>query len=80
MIFKKGNTIFALLAFLIILIFVFLWWWSRKGGNLTNQSVSRTPAFQSTSDLDSASKQLDSTDLNQMDADINRVASDASNF
>lgn len=79
MIFKKGNTIFVLLLVLGLLLFAFLWF--EKGGNLQKATTQEnTPEISSASGLNSASKDLDGTDLNQMDSELKQLESDTSAF
>lgn len=80
MIIKKQYQLPALIIILGLLILAFLWFSQNKGIQLGPTSQAPAPAFQSASDLDNASKELDSTNLNQMDSGINQISSDSSSF
>lgn len=79
MIFKKGNTMLVLLLVLGLLLFAFLWF--EKGGNFQKTATQESvPEITSASGLNSAGKELDSTDLNQMDSELKQLDSDTSTF
>lgn len=79
MIFKKGNTMLILLLVLGLLLFAFLWF--EKGGNFQKTTMQEGgPEITNASDLNSAGRELDNTDLNQMDAELNQLDSDTSTF
>ena len=72
---KTGNTMYVLLAVLAGLIFAFLWY-SEKGKK-PEQALQTPQAYQTTSDLDGANKELDATDPNQMDSELIKIDSEA---
>lgn len=79
MMFKKGNTMLVLLLILGLLLFAFLWF--EKGGNFQKTAAQEEgPAITNVSELNSAGKELDSTNLNQMDSELKQLDSDASTF
>lgn len=79
MIFKKGNTILVLLLVLGVLLFAFLWF--DRGGSFQKTTMQESPPeITSASDLNSAGKELDNTDLNQMDTELKQLDSDTSTF
>jgi hypothetical protein len=68
---NKGNTMYVLLAVLVVLIFALLWY-SEKTGK-SEQALQTPVSYETTSDLDNASKELDATDLNQMDPELKQI-------
>lgn len=70
------------LIIIIVLVVLAFWWLMKSGYKLPTQTAQNnsTPAIQSTSDLDAAGKELDGTNLNQMDAGINQTSSDSTSF
>lgn len=77
--FKKGNTMLVLLLVLGLLLFAFLWF--EKGGSLQKTAMQEgAPEITGASDLNSVGKELDGTNLNQMDAELKQLDSDTSAF
>lgn len=76
----QGNTVMWLIVIAVIALLA-VWYFMKNGLGLP-QPLTQTPgtAITSKSDLDTASKQLDNTDPNQLDAGINQVATDANSF
>ncbi len=74
---QEGRGILALI--LIIVVVVAAFWW-------LNKSTLKAPAetvenlIQNKTDLDTASKDLDNTDLTQMDSGLNQLGTDSSSF
>jgi len=73
---QKGNIA---LTILIIAIIAFALWWFSKNGYKLPQQTAETP-IENTADLDEMAKELDTTDLNEMDSDLNQLSSDSSSF
>lgn len=77
---ETGNTLIALVLIIIVVVLAF-WFFMKSGYKLPSQTAQNTtPAIQDKSGLDSASKQLDGTDLNQMDSGLNQLSSDSASF
>lgn len=79
---QTGNVLVALILVVIVVLLAF-WYFMKSGYTLPSQTAQNTvttPVVQNKSDLDSASKQLDGTDLNQMDSGINQLGSDSASF
>ncbi len=78
---EKNQQGKGLLLILIIVVLVILGlWWLMKQGYVPQAPIGENPAVQGVSDLDAASKDLDNTNLNQMDAGLNQLNSDAASF
>ena len=78
---KKSNNdtgiVIAVIAIAVVVVMgLFL---MGRGGMLTvsQQTDQKTQTIQNTSDLNSASTDLDSTDLNGMDKELNQLDADA---
>lgn len=81
MIYKKGSVILPLVIVLGLLLFAFLWF--NNGGELFRKQTpveSAAPAITNKTELDSAGKELDNMDLNQMDKELDQISSDSSGF
>ena len=63
---NKGFTPVFLVIFLAVLAFVVLWL-VRKNNTMTYVSAPTTPPIENTNDLDVTTKDLDNTNLNQID-------------
>lgn len=50
------------------------------GPVMVNQSLSKTPSIKSSADLNTASADLDSTDLNSIDSQLTQMDTDTSAF
>ncbi len=72
---KTGNSSIVVLSIAVAAIIVFALWLNSK-----NQISAPTSSIQSTTGLDAAAKDLDNTDLNQIDTTQNQINSDTSNF
>lgn len=68
-----------ILILLIVLLVVLGFWWLMKAGYKVPYPK-QTAGIQNTSDLDAAAKDLDNTDMNQIDTGLNQLNSDASAF
>jgi hypothetical protein len=75
---QKGNTLLVLVVIVALVVFAF--WWLMKSGYKFPGQTAMAPGIQNTSDLDSASKDLDGTNVNEMDPDMNQLSSDSSSF
>ena len=51
-----------------------------KGGQQVTQTQPATSAIQNSSDLDAAAADLDKTDIDGMDTELNQIDADASTF
>lgn len=69
---------------IVVLLALLGFWFYMKGGykapGSTPQDSVMAPPVENKSDLDSASKDLDATDLNQMDTELEQISSDSSGF
>ena len=77
---KQNTTLMLLLAVAVIVILGTLMLSNKK---ITSPTVTGTPAAQAirnTSDLDQASDELDSVNLNEFDTSLNEINTDASGF
>lgn len=83
---KANNNLVYLVfgAIVLLLVFVFM-----KGAKEVGQDTymplpevpkNTYPAVQNTTDLDKAAKELDATDVNAMDKELNSLNSDASSL
>lgn len=71
---QQGNTLLIIVIVVILVaIFVLVFNKNQRPGD-------QTTSIQDTVGLDSASKDLDNTDLNQIDTAQNQINSDTSNF
>lgn len=75
---QQGNTLIWLVV-VIIIVGLAVWYFTKSGYKLPNQT-SEAPKIMNVADLDSASKDLDNTNLNDMDSGINEVSQDSSSF
>lgn len=78
---QTGNTLIILV--IIVLVALLGFWFFMKGsykGLQQTPQKTEAPAVENKSDLDSASKDLDGTNLNQMDLELNLISSDSSSF
>ncbi len=76
---KKEQGKGLVLLIIIVLVVLAFWWLVKSGYKLPGQTA-RGPAIKSTADLNAASKDLDNTNLNEMDAGINQLSADSSSF
>lgn len=78
---QSGNVLVALILVAAVVVLA-LWFFMKSGYKLPSQTAQNNaaPAIQNKSGLDSASKQLDGTDLNQMDSGLNQLSSDSASF
>ncbi|HET7098996.1 MAG TPA: hypothetical protein VFI61_02070 [Patescibacteria group bacterium] len=75
---KKQNGNVALIVLIIILV-AFAFWWLMKAGYLPYAPKQTTqPTVQNTQDLDTASKDLDGTDVNEVDVQLGQLNTEAS--
>lgn len=72
---QQGNIVLILLA-IAVFVFLGIWYFMKYGYNLPQQ----TAGIQNTRDLDMASKDLDSTNLNEMDSGTSQISADSSSF
>jgi len=73
--------VIVIVLVLVLAAFLYIMKYGQKlPGQITQNNVTPAPAIQNTSDLDSATKQLDNTNLNQMDTGINQAGADSSSF
>ncbi len=86
---KQTQTDKNLLYAVVVLVLVVVLFWALKVGEKnyapvqpnTPVKVENTqPVINNSSDLDSASKELDANDLNAIDTGLNAVNSDSSSF
>lgn len=79
--YQKGNAGIIILA-VVVLVILAVWWLIQSGYKFPGQVVpTPTPTgIQNVSELDSASAQLDATNLNQMDPGINQISADSNSF
>ncbi len=73
------NTKAGIIATIIIIVVAGVFFLSR-GSSVSNPSTSQTQGIQNDSDLTSASTDLDKTDLNSTDSELNQNVTDASTF
>ena len=71
---QKGNVGLVLIIVIVLAVLGF-WYLMKYGPRQTAQGPVMT-----TSDLDAASKDMDTTDLNQMDNGISQLRADTSSF
>ncbi len=77
---QNGNTLIALILIVIVVLLAF-WYFMKSGYKLPQQTAqNNVPAVQNKSGLDAAAKDLDGTNLNQMNADLNQLSSDSASF
>lgn len=74
---QEGKGLILIL--LIVLLVVLGLWWLMRQGYIPKQTA-LVPGIQNTSDLDTAAKDLDNTDMNQIDTGLNQLNSDTSAF
>ncbi len=74
---QEGKGLILIL--LIVLLVVFGLWWLMKQGYIPKQTAG-VPGIQTASDLDAAAKDLDNTNMNQIDTGLNQLSSEASTF
>lgn len=77
---NKGNVVIILLVIIVLVVLAF--WWLMKSGYKVPGQTAQVPSnqIQDASGLDAAAKELDGTNVNQMDSGINQVAQDSSSF
>ncbi len=75
---QQGNV--GLVLIIIVVLAFLSFWWLMKNGYKFPQQTANVPGIQNTSDLDTASKDLDGTNLNDMDSGISQLNSDSSSF
>ena len=76
---ERGNTVLVLIMIILLIVLAF-WYFMKNGYKVPNPIGKGTPTVQNASDLDTASAQLDNTDLNQMDPEMTQLSSDSSSF
>jgi|GEM_PF-5426953 len=76
--YQKGNS-FLVLIIIVVLIALAVWWAVKSGYKLPTQTA-EVNTIQDRSGLDAAGKQLDGTNLNQMDPGINQASADSTSF
>lgn len=83
---KTTNTIAVIVA--IVLVVIAVGYFLTKSNSvttppaqtMTNQPSEQTQGIQNDSELTSAANELDSTDLNSIDSDLNQNDTDSSTF
>ena len=74
---QQGNMLIWVIILIVIIVFAL--WYVMKYGYKLPQQTAQGPVM-TTSDLDAASRDLDRTNLNQMDSGISQVSADSSSF
>ncbi len=80
---QKGlSLILAVIIVVVVVIVVAVFLSTQKGGlpTGTQQTSQNIPAIQDAGGLNSAASELDNTDLNAVDKELNQLDSDASTF
>lgn len=80
---QKGlSSILAIIVVAVVVIVVAVFFSTQKGSlpTETKQTSQNISAIQDTSGLNSAASELDNTDLNAVDKELNQLDSDTSTF
>lgn len=79
---ETGNTLLILVVVVLAALLGF-WFYMNDGFKTlksTPQESTMAPPVENKSDLDSASKDMDETDLNQLNVELELISSDSSSF
>lgn len=75
------SGVLALLAVGVVVVIVAVFFFAQKGGMTgTQQTTQNVPAIESTSDLNTASSDLDSSDTSTLDQELTQLNTDTSGF
>lgn len=73
---SQGNTLIWLVVIVIVVGLAF-WYFMQNGYKFPQQTAQ---GIMTTADLDTATRDLDGTNLNQMDTGISQISADSSSF
>ena len=71
---KKNTALIILLIVAVVLAF----WWFVKSGYKFPQQTAEAPAMENTNDLDTAAKELDGENVNQIDSELDQLNTESS--
>lgn len=77
---KKGFSPVVIILIVAIFIAIGVFMAVKKGQQITQTQQPATSVIQNTSDLDAAATDLDKTDVDGMDTELNQIDADASTF
>lgn len=75
---NRFNLISLIITIGVVIVLIALFLSTQKGG--LPQTTQNVPAIQNTSGLNSVASELDNTDLNELDKELNQLDADASTF
>lgn len=76
---QKGFAPLLIVALVAVIVIVVVFFVTQKGAT-TQQTAQNIPAIKNSSDLNTVSSDLDSTDINQLDKEMGQLETDTSGF